>query len=282
MNLIHWRAFLAHPQVKFTLLAHAVVALVVLALWLVQPPQASAIAAALVSLVVVFHVLIVLAAMWPRSQVLGTNVIALPDAARQHQWVSLTFDDGPHNTVTPQVLDLLDRYQAKASFFCVAARLQDPSLAAIAREIVARGHSLENHSYHHPVMFSCRGLMGLQAEIDQAQHAIAQCCGIAPRYFRAPAGIRNPLLQPLLDLKGLTLVSWTRRGFDTRSRDPQAVYTRLTEGLAAGDILLLHDGNSTTTPDGQVLMLVVLEKLLHELNARGLHSVGLPTGLSIT
>jgi peptidoglycan-N-acetylglucosamine deacetylase len=282
MTPVTWSTFFAHRQVKFTLLAHLAVGIALGALWLGRPAQASAIAAALVSLLVVFHVLIVLAAMWPRSQVLGTNFIALPVAARQQQWVSLTFDDGPHAQVTPQVLDLLDRYQAKASFFCVAARLQDPVLAALAREIVARGHSLENHSYRHPISFSFRGLMGLQAEIDLAQQAITQCCGIAPRYFRAPAGIRNPLLQPLLDLKGLQLASWTRRGFDTRSTDPQAVYARLSQGLAAGDILLLHDGNSATTQKGEVVMLVVLEKLLHELQARGLRSVALPIGLSIT
>ncbi len=279
---VSWREFLGQRQVNTTVLAHLVAALLLAALWWTKPAQGSAIAAAIVSLLVLFHVLIMLAAMWPRSQVLGTNHISLAPAAQQRQWVSLTFDDGPKAEVTPQVLDLLDQYQAKASFFCVAKKLHEPALAALAQDIVERGHSLENHSYSHPVTFSFRGLGGLQEEIDQAQHTISRCCGIAPLYFRAPAGIRNPLLQPLLALKSLQLASWTRRGFDTRSTDPNAVYQRLVRNLAAGDILLLHDGNSTLTPDGEVLMLVVLEKLLKELQARGLSSVSLPTGLSIT
>jgi peptidoglycan-N-acetylglucosamine deacetylase len=282
IRTITWPAFFAHKQVKMTLLAHAAAAAILTILWVSKPAQASAMAAAIVSLILLFHLVIILAAVWPRSQVLGTNFVRLSPIACQRQLVSLTFDDGPNAQVTPRVLDLLDQYQAQASFFCIANKLHEPAMAALAQEIVERGHTLENHSYSHPVSFSFRGLRGLQAEIDQAQNTIAQCCGSAPNYFRAPAGIRNPLLQPLLDLKGLALASWTRRGYDTRSTDPNAVYLRLVRNLAAGDILLLHDGNSTLTRDGEVLMLVVLEKLLQELQARGLTSVSLPTGLSIT
>ena len=103
--------------------------------------------------------------------------------------------------------------------------------------------------------------------------------GQRPSCFRAPAGLRNPFLEPVLHRLGLSLVSWTRRGFDTREGDAQRVLARLTRGLAAGDILLLHDGNAARTARGEPVLLEVLPLLLERLRADGLRAVTLPEGL---
>ncbi|HEU0196344.1 MAG TPA: hypothetical protein VFQ88_03900, partial [Nevskiaceae bacterium] len=95
------------------------------------------------------------------------------------------------------------------------------------------------------------------------------------RFFRAPAGFRNPLLEPLLVRFGLRLVSWTRRGFDTACSDASRVLERLTRGLGAGDILLLHDGHSARTAAGIPVVLVVLPELLQRCVASGLRPVPL-------
>jgi peptidoglycan/xylan/chitin deacetylase (PgdA/CDA1 family) len=91
--------------------------------------------------------------------------------------------------------------------------------------------------------------------------------------------LRNPFLEPVLHRLGLSLVSWTRRGFDTREGDPAKVMARLGRNLQARDILLLHDGNAARTPDGTPVLLEVLPLLLERLHAGGLRSVTLPEGL---
>src|SRR5207302_196871 len=99
--------------------------------------------------------------------------------------------------------------------------------------------------------------------------------GRDPRFFRAPAGFRNPLLDPVLASCGLRYVSWTRRAYDTVRSDADAVVRELTNALAAGDILLLHDGCAARTPEGAPLVLAVLPALLERIRARGLASVTL-------
>ena len=82
------------------------------------------------------------------------------------------------------------------------------------------------------------------------------------RFFRPTAGLRNPLLDPVLASLDLRLASWTRRPYDTRSGDGRRVLERLTGRLGPGDILLLHDGNAGLTPAGEPLILAVLPRLL--------------------
>jgi peptidoglycan/xylan/chitin deacetylase (PgdA/CDA1 family) len=96
-----------------------------------------------------------------------------------------------------------------------------------------------------------------------------------PRFFRPPAGIRNPLLDPVLHDLGLRLVSWTRRGFDTRRSDADFVLARLAGNLAAGDILLLHDGHCARAADGEPVVLRVLPRLIGQALSLGLKPVTL-------
>ncbi len=112
-------------------------------------------------------------------------------------------------------------------------------------------------------------------EIGDAQALLADLTGVAPFCFRAPAGLRSPLLDPVLHRLGLHLVSWTRRGFDTRDRDPARVLARLTRGLTAGDILLLHDGHAQRSADGKPIVLHVMPRLLAALQTAGLKAVTL-------
>ena len=213
------------------------------------------------------HFVLLCAALSPNDRLLGPNLSSLPASAAGRGEISLTFDDGPDPEVTPRVLDMLDRFQAKASFFCIGERAAaHPDLV---REIARRGHSVENHSYHHRSAFAFFGTAWLKRQVDAAQEILTSLAGRAPAFFRAPAGFRSPLLHFVLSNAGLRYVSWTRRGFDAVSRDPRRVLRRLTRGLSAGDVLLLHD----SAP----IVLDVLPALLGELAARGLRSVSLVT-----
>lgn len=224
------------------------------------------------------HALITGAGLWPRSTWLGSNLRRLPAASSARREVALTIDDGPDPLVTPAVLDLLDAHRARATFFCIARHAQQH--AALCREIVRRGHSVQNHSLTHVHTFSLLGPAGLRREVGQAQDALAQITGQRPRFFRAPAGLRNLFLAPVLHGLDLQLASWTRRGFDTARRDPAGVLARLTRGLAAGDILLLHDRHTAVAPTGRPVTLELLPALLQRFEQAGLRAVTLPEALA--
>ena len=226
------------------------------------------------------HVVLTIAGLLPRSKLLGPNLDRLPALAVQRREVSITIDDGPDPQVTLQVLDILDRHQARATFFCIGALAE--KYPELCREIVRRGHSVENHSQNHHTFFSLFGPMRICREIQDAQQTLGEITGCAPQFFRPTAGLRNLFLQPVLTHLGLHLVSWTRRGYDTRAGNADTVFARLTKNLAAGDILLLHDGNAACITTGQPVILEVLPRLLNELAARKLNPVTLSSACKPT
>lgn len=223
------------------------------------------------------HALLTTAGLLPRSTLLGPNLTRLPAAAAARREIALTIDDGPDPEVTPRVLDLLDAAGARASFFCIGWRAREQP--ALCREIVARGHRVENHGDSHAKAFATFGPGRLRADIAAAQVTLSDISGQAPRFFRATAGLRNPFLDPVLHGLGLKLAAWTRRPYDTRTGDPALVYARLTRRLAAGDILLLHDGHAARTAAGQPVILAVLPRLLQTFADHQLEPVTLTHAL---
>ena len=219
------------------------------------------------------HLLLSAAGLWPKSRLLGPNWTRLPAAAGGAGAIAITIDDGPDPEVTPRVLALLEAHGARATFFCIGERVaRHPGLA---REIVRRGHAIENHSQRHLQRFSLLGPRALAREIGCAQQTIAAATGEVAQFFRAPAGLRNPFLEPVLARANLRLVSWTRRGLDTVSGSAPRVLGRLTRHLADGDILLLHDGHAARTGDGGAVILEVLPPLLTAVSAARLTPVTL-------
>jgi peptidoglycan/xylan/chitin deacetylase (PgdA/CDA1 family) len=219
------------------------------------------------------HALLAGAGLWPSSRLLGPNLSRLPEAAARRGEVALTFDDGPDPQVTPAVVERLERHGVRASFFCIGRRVEaHPEVVA---ELARRGHQVENHSYSHPHAFACYASAALRRQVRLAQEALARASGSRPRFFRAPAGFRNLLLERELAASGLALTSWTRRGFDTVSRDPRRIARRLLRGVRGGDVLLLHDGSAARDRHGVPVVLEALSRLLDELAARGLRAVPL-------
>jgi peptidoglycan/xylan/chitin deacetylase (PgdA/CDA1 family) len=257
------------PTIKASFALHAAAAGAVLAapdLW----PQALAAVAA-------NQAVLTGAGLWPRSSLLGPNLTRLPAAAQARSEIALTIDDGPDPEVTPRVLELLDGAGMKATFFCIGERVAQH--AALAREMATRGHAIENHSQRHLKLFAALGPGGMRREIAEAQQSILDAVGRAPRWFRPTAGLRNPFLDPVLAGLGLSLATWTRRPFDTRCGDVDKVHGRLTRGLAAGDILLMHDGHAARTAAGTPVIVEALPRLLATLREAGLRSVTLDTAI---
>jgi peptidoglycan/xylan/chitin deacetylase (PgdA/CDA1 family) len=245
------------PALRVSLLLHAAAAVL-----LATHPEAWLWALAVLG---ANHLALILAVLSPRGQLLGPNLVRLPPAAVRRREIALTFDDGPDPEVTPRVLELLDRHQAKASFFCIGEKAA--AHPELVKEIARRGHSVENHSYHHRHAFAFFGISRLGREVDAAQAIVAAITGRPPAFFRAPAGFRSPFLDPVLAPRGLRYVSWTRRGFDAVSGNSTRILRELTRGLAAGDVLLMHDRAPVA--------LAVLPALLERISAQGLKAVSL-------
>jgi peptidoglycan/xylan/chitin deacetylase (PgdA/CDA1 family) len=224
------------------------------------------------------HLVLIGAIFCPRSRLHGPNLVRLPAAAARRGEIALTFDDGPDPHITPRVLDLLDQYRMKASFFCVGEKVC--AYPDVVAEIARRGHSVENHSYRHAPWFAMRGPWRMAREVEATQAAIERITGQRPNFFRAPNGFRPPWLDFVLAKRGLHYVSWTRRGYDTVRRNPAPVVRDLTLGLAAGDVLLLHDSGSARAHHGQCIVLAVLPVLLQHIRDRGLSSVALRTAFN--
>jgi peptidoglycan/xylan/chitin deacetylase (PgdA/CDA1 family) len=178
--------------------------------------------------------------------------------------VWLTIDDGPDEHDTPLILDLLDRDQARATFFVIGERAaHQPDLL---REIIRRGHTIGHHTHTHPAgTFWCASSRRLAAELD-ATIATLSKLGVQTAWFRPPVGIKNLFLEHALATRGLRCVGWSARSGDCHSNSPEQIVSALEPNLKPGAILLLHEGPSVR-PAVRVRGIALL---LETLSARGL------------
>jgi peptidoglycan-N-acetylglucosamine deacetylase len=181
--------------------------------------------------------------------------------------VALTFDDGPTPVRTPRLLDILREKNVRATFFVVGKRVEESP--EIVRRAQAEGHLIATHTWSHPHLFCFLTPARLRAEIHQGLEAVGRVCGIRPRYFRSPVGLRHPLLRPYLKAAGLEYVSWTIRSRDTLAPAPETLMQRVLGKVTAGDIILFHDNASA----GSETMLEVLPGVIDELRKRGFEFV---------
>jgi peptidoglycan/xylan/chitin deacetylase (PgdA/CDA1 family) len=160
----------------------------------------------------------------------------LPNERRE---IYLTFDDGPHEEFTPQVLEVLKECGAKATFFVIAKKAQ--AQAALISKIIEDGHRLGNHSVDHS--YSALFLKGkaLKDWIQSGETILQQLSGKASVGFRSPNGVVTPPLMEVLAELRQPLVLWTCRFFDTLVPWHEAAAFKALQKLKSGDIILLHD-----------------------------------------
>jgi|SRR5579872_3957250 len=180
--------------------------------------------------------------------------------------IALTFDDGPSES-TPELLEILRRFKAPATFFQVGANVR--RLPHIARQVADAGHEIGNHTDSHPrLSFKNRAFM--LDEIARAQESIEVAAGIRPRLFRAPYGVRWFGLAEAQRCFNLLGVMWTTIGVDWKWPSDR-VAAALEKGARNGAIFCLHDGR-TVRPNPDVgVMLRAVERVLPVLIDRGYH-----------
>ena len=194
--------------------------------------------------------------------------------------VALTFDDGPDPVVTPQVLDVLARYRAHATFFVIGKALTaQPDLA---RRMLAEGHALGNHSWQHSRWQNFRQFRWQWRELEQGEQALAALQGgERPYLYRPPVGLKRPELACAVWQRGLTLVAWSLHSRDTFARNPVCVARRVLGKIRAGDIVLLHDGHDRAGRRREHCVETV-RLILDGLHARGERCVTVPELLQIS
>jgi len=204
----------------------------------------------------------------PGSGLFGPLVRRLPVARAALGEVWLTVDDGPDPATTPTLLDMLDAHGARAVFFLIGEKAAlHPELV---REVARRGHGVGNHSLTHPAGWFWALTPGaVWREVAGCQAVLGGILGVAPVWFRPPAGHHNIFVVPVIRALGLRMMVWDCRGYDAVWRDVGAVLRRIGRGLGPGSIILMHDA----VPHAPAVLAGVLEML----RARGL-CTGLPEG----
>jgi peptidoglycan-N-acetylglucosamine deacetylase len=176
--------------------------------------------------------------------------------------VALTFDDGPDPVHTREVLDVLDRHEAKATFFVIGRKAE--LHRDVVEEIVRRGHQVGVHGFAHARLFSLWGSRRVRADLEKAVRVLENITGKTPLLFRPPIGHTNPTIARIADQLDLTVVGWSVGARDgLGSTKPADVVTRISRGLEDGAIVLLHDApeHGTRTPAGVTALSEILDAI---------------------
>jgi peptidoglycan/xylan/chitin deacetylase (PgdA/CDA1 family) len=182
--------------------------------------------------------------------------------------VALTFDDGPHPEGTPAVLEALAAAGAEATFFLVGEQVE--RWPAVVADLAAAGHEVGIHCYRH------RSLLRLTPtqvgdDLRRAAGVIEEASGRRPRFYRPPYGVLNAAALRHARRQGWQTVLWRRDGRDwQQAATPSSIASRLTNGVRAGDILLLHDSDAYSAPGSWRRTAAALPFVFAALERRGL------------
>jgi peptidoglycan/xylan/chitin deacetylase (PgdA/CDA1 family) len=216
----------------------------------------------------------------PRAQLFG-QTICRTNSPRK---LAITFDDGPNPAITPKLLDLLDRYNAKATFFLIGRYVREcPDLV---KEIIARGHLPGNHTETHPNLFWLTPIQ-VRVELRLCHDAISNLLGSPPKWFRPPFGLRNPWVIPAARELGYRTVMWTLLPGDWHLKPAEWLIPRMqtiadhaqrnlgnaSDPAGTGDVLCLHDGAHRQMNGDRSRTLAALEHWLPRWRDLGLEFV---------
>lgn len=215
--------------------------------------------------------LVLLDAFYPKISLFGRSVGNLPQTQGE-KTIALTFDDGPVHPYTGQILDILDRYEVKASFFCIGENVRrHPELA---KEILNRGHTLGNHTQtHHSLLLA--NARRVNREVGEAQRTIRERCGFEPVFFRCPKGRKNPIVGRMLRRHRLVLVAYGYPIWDVENPPPAELVERVLKRAAPGHIVVMHDGYPPHIPGKRDSLVAALPPILEGLLAKGIRPVSL-------
>ncbi len=173
--------------------------------------------------------------------------------------IAFTFDDGVDPVMTPKILDILEKNNAKATFFIIGKKAQQ--YPELVKQIAAQGHSIGSHSMYHKNTFPMQKSQCIYDEIMLSTSVIEDVIRAKVKFFRPPFGVTNPLIAKALKRTELVSIGWNIRSLDTIGNEVEKVTERVCRKVKGGDIILLHDDRENAD--------LLLENILEKLKPQG-------------
>ena len=165
--------------------------------------------------------------------------------------LALTFDDGPDEDFTPQILDILKKYDVKATFYVIGEKVQYNK--KIVKREYEEGHEIGNHTYTH-INVSKNGYNKIRKEIGDTQSAVKSVTGVYPKTFRPPYRAISKDMCEIIKQNNMNIVLWSYvDARDWESPGVSSIVKTIEEGVQNGCIILLHDYNKLRTPKSQTI-----------------------------
>jgi len=193
--------------------------------------------------------------------------------------IALTFDDGPNEPYTSEILDILKKYNVKATFFLLGKNVE--RYPDSARRIVEEGHAIGNHTYDHPYLL-IQSRSHIKYEIEKAEQAIFKATNTKTHLFRSPYGADNSWLYHFAKEAGYVTIEWTVTGHNGgKEAAPDKIIKNILNGVTGGAIILLHDGNRLIKGADRSHVVKALPSVIESLQQRGYQFVTVPQLLGI-
>jgi peptidoglycan/xylan/chitin deacetylase (PgdA/CDA1 family) len=208
--------------------------------------------------------------MAPTGQLYGRTFTGLPHGTKQ---IALTYDDGPNDPHTLQLLDVLARHEVHAIFFLIGRYVQQRP--EIARAIVAAGHVVGNHTFTHPLL-TFQNDAGIRRELSDCRAALQDAIGAHSNLFRPPFGGRRPAVLRIARELGLEPVMWSVTGYDWNAPPAAAIEQKVTKQLRGGDVVLLHDGGHKEMGADRSQTVIATDHLIARYKAEGFEFATIP------
>lgn len=174
--------------------------------------------------------------MAPTGQWYGRAFTSAPRGTKQ---LALTYDDGPNDAHTQRLLEVLAKHNVHATFFLIGRYVQQRP--GLAREILAAGHAIGNHTFTHPLLIF-QSAAEVRRQLSDTAHALQDALGQPVTLFRPPFGGRRPAVLRIARELGLTPVMWSVTGYDWNAPPAAEIVSKVSQQIAGGDVILLHDG----------------------------------------
>lgn len=188
------------------------------------------------------------------------QVSEMPDPERlppdpDKPYIALTFDDGPNYLTTPKVLDALDKYGARATFFVLGQRINNKTSDLLVR-MIESGSEIGNHSYDHPILSNLTK-SGIRDQINRTETLVYNACGQKPTLIRPPYGSVN---SRVLETISQPAVLWSVDTLDWESRNTKKIVAKVLDNVESGDIILMHDIYASTANAVEPILKILSEQ----------------------
>jgi len=158
--------------------------------------------------------------------------------------IAITFDDGPNAEFTPQILNVLEEYNAPATFFVIGKNIQGNE--DLIQKIDQSGHIIGNHTFSHSFFIDFKSKSGFINELNQTADLIYKLTGKKIKWFRPPYGVTTPNLANAARSLHLDIIGWSIRSMDTTKDEADVIFKRIKEQMKPGAIILFHDTSLKT------------------------------------